>query len=263
MQYIVSVQLSSLYSKPPRQHLFALSSSPSTVIAERLRNILLAPPSIRNASRSLKYNARLNNTDVIVLCEASRFIQVSCFGDFIEDRQYGGYAPGTKLASTAPTKEARFDGSEPHHLNHLFPTAVAPFTSCFRGNRYEGTRYASAPDHESPLASPSERILRIRQRKKRTGVLRLPPPDQASKTSACSLEGHSPTDQDPLRGRRRRSPSTQQRRSTSYTTTTSSTADPRARSPSRTCTRKAKSADCIRAQHTDSLLTPRGRLWEF
>jgi hypothetical protein len=34
----------------------------------------------------------------------------------------GGYVPGTKLASTAPAREARLDGSEPHHLNHLLPT---------------------------------------------------------------------------------------------------------------------------------------------
>src|SRR5271154_4534792 len=34
----------------------------------------------------------------------------------------GGYAPGTKLASTTPAREARLDSSEAHHLNHLLPT---------------------------------------------------------------------------------------------------------------------------------------------
>jgi hypothetical protein len=184
----------------------ALSSSPSTVIVRRGYNVLLAPPSIRNASRSPKHPARLSNADVILLCEASRFLQVSCFSDIIEDRQYGGIRTRdqTRLDNARKRRVPRRFRTPPPKPSPP-NTTVALFTSYFSGDRYKGTYYASAPDHESPLASPCERILCIRQRKLKAGVLHLPPPDQAPKTNAFSLEGHSPTDQDLLRGRRRRS----------------------------------------------------------
>src|SRR5271156_865967 len=112
----------------------ALSSSSSTVIVERLHNVLLASPSIRNDSRSPKRHARLNNADVIVLCEASRFLQVSCFSDVIKDQQYGGIRTRDQTPLDSARKRSaaprfRTPSPKPSPPN----TTVAPFTSYFSG----------------------------------------------------------------------------------------------------------------------------------